>query len=123
MRKYIVTEKWIESYENPIVLKKDDRVSVDLSVKDPDVDWADWVWCTSTAQMTGWVPTQILAVLEDHLDNTQTAVVTEDYSAYELSVDKGDIVFADRILNGWLWCRKENSEQDGWIPMRNVKPI
>lgn len=118
MRKYIVIQKWIESYENPIVLNKGDRVSVDLSVKDPDVDW---VWCTSPAQMVGWVPTQILSVLEDSPDNTQTAVVTEDYSAYELPVDRGDVVIGDRVMNGWLWCRKEDLEQEGWIPLRNVR--
>lgn len=123
MRKYVVIEKWVESYENPIVLKKDDRVSVDLSVKDPDADWVGWVWCTSTAQMTGWVPTQILKILSNNPDNTQTAVVTENYSANELSVDRGDILLGDRILNGWLWCRKQDSEQNGWVPERNVKPI
>lgn len=121
MGKYIVVEKWIGSYENPIILKNGERVSVDLSVKDPDVDWVNWVWCTSSTQMAGWVPMQILKILSNNLDNTQEAIVTEDYSAYELSVDKGDIVFGDRILNGWLWCRKENSTQNGWVPVRNIE--
>ena len=123
MRKYIVIEKWSESYENPIVLKNGDRVSIDLSVKEPDVEWANWVWCTSVTQMTGWVPIQILTILANNPDNTQEAVVTEDYSAYELSVEEGDIVFGDKILNGWLWCRKEYSEQNGWIPVRNTETI
>lgn len=118
MRKYIITKKWIESYENPIILKNGDRVSVDLSVKDLDVDWANWGWCTSSAQMTGWVPTQILKRLSNNPDNTQDAIVAEDYSAYELSVDKGDIVFGNRILNNWLWCRKQNLEQEGWVPRK-----
>lgn len=121
MRKYIVIEKWTESYENHIVLKNGDRVSIDLSVEEPDAEWANWVWCTSTTQMSGWVPTQILKVLENNPNNTQEAVVIEDYSAYELTVEKNDIVLGDRILNGWLWCRKEHSEQNGWIPMRNIE--
>lgn len=120
MRKWIVIEKWNESCENPIILKKGDRVSLDWLVQEADAEWANWVWCTSTTQMTGWVPIQILKVLTNNAGNTQEAIVTEDYSAYELSVERGDILLGDRILNGWLWCRKKNLEQEGWVPLRNM---
>ena len=31
--KYIVVCKWVESYENPIILKKDEKVVVNLAIK------------------------------------------------------------------------------------------
>lgn len=121
MTKYIVLERWDESYENPIVLKKSDRVTIDLSVKDCDPEWINWVWCIAENGMNGWVPTQILKIQDTLSDKTQIATASEDYSAYELSVSEGDIVIGSKILNGWLWCRKENSDKEGWVPLRNVK--
>lgn len=121
MTKYIVLERWDESYENPIALKKSDRVTIDLSVKDSDLEWINWVWCIAENGMHGWVPTQILKIQDPLSDKTQIATASEDYSAYELSVSEGDIVIGSKILNGWLWCRKENSDKEGWVPLRNVK--
>lgn len=123
MKKYIVVEKWIESYENPIILKKDEKVTVDLSVKESDPEWIDWVWCIADNGMAGWVPIQILKVYETLSDDLQTAVVSEDYSAYELPINKGDIVIGSRILNGWLWCKVENTNKEGWVPTRNIKAV
>lgn len=31
------------------------------------------------------------------------------------------IVIGSRCLNGWLWCRKENSTKEGWVPIRCLK--
>lgn len=123
MKKYIVVEKWIESYENPAILKRDERVTIDLSVKDSDPEWMDWVWCITDSGMTGWVPVQILKVCETFPNELQTAIVSEDYSACELSVNKGDIVIGSKILNGWLWCKVENTDIEGWVPMRNIKSL
>lgn len=121
MKRYIVVEKWVESYDNPIVLKKGEKVIVDLSIKETDPEWVNWVWCIANNEMDGWVPAQILKMDESLPDQKQIAFALEDYSAYELPVDKEDIVIGSRILNGWLWCRKENSDKEGWVPMRKVK--
>ena len=43
--KYIVVCKWVESYENPIILKKDEKVVVNLAIKETDPEWVNWVWC------------------------------------------------------------------------------
>lgn len=121
MTKYIVLERWDASYENPIVLKKNERVTIDMSVKESDPEWVNWVWCIAENGMDGWVPTQILEIQDILSDGRQTATVSEDYSAYELSVSKNDVVICSKILNGWLWCKKEKTDQEGWIPLRNVK--
>ena len=41
--KYIVVCKWVESYENPIILKKDEKVVVNLAIKETDPEWVNWL--------------------------------------------------------------------------------
>lgn len=118
IERYIVVCKWIESYENPIILKKDEKVVINLAIKETDPEWVNWVWCIADNGMTGWVPIQILNVYETLPNERQIAIVLEDYSAYELPVNQGEIVVGSRCLNGWLWCRKENSTKEGWVPIR-----
>lgn len=118
IERYIVVCKWIESYENPIILKKDEKVVINLAIKETDPEWVNWVWCIADNGMTGWVPIQILNVYETLPNERQIAIVLEDYSAYELPVNQDEIVIGSRCLNGWLWCRKENSTKKGWVPIR-----
>ena len=119
--KYIVVCKWVESYENPIILKKDEKVVVNLAIKETDLEWVNWVWCIAGNGMTGWVPIQILNGCETLPNEWQIAIALEDYSAYELPVNQDEIVIGSRYLNGWLWCRKENSTKEGWVPIRCLK--
>ncbi|MBD9179644.1 MAG: hypothetical protein EGP82_10810 [Odoribacter splanchnicus] len=121
IERYIVVCKWIESYENPIILKKDEKVVINLAIKETDPEWVNWVWCIADNGMTGWVPIQILNVYETLPNERQIAIVLEDYSAYELPVNQDEIVIGSRCLNGWLWCRKENSTKKGWVPIRCLK--
>lgn len=124
MEKYNVVCEWIASYDNPITLKKDEKVIVDLSIKETDPEWADWVWCMAGNGMVGWVPIQILKVCETLPDEKQIAIALEDYSAYELTVKQGDTVVGDsKCLNGWLLCRKENTAEEGWLPMRCLQQV
>ncbi len=118
IERYIVVCKWIESYENPIILKKDEKVVINLAIKETDPEWVNWVWCIADNGMTGWVPIQILNVYETLPNGRQIAIVLEDYSAYELPVNQDEIVIGSRCLNGWVWCRKENSTKEGWVPIR-----
>lgn len=124
MEKYNVVCEWTASYDNPIMLKKDEKVIVDLSIKETAPEWADWVWCMAGNGMVGWVPIQILNVCETLPDEKQIAIALEDYSAYELTVNQGDTVVGDcKCLNGWLLCRKENTAEEGWLPMRCLQQV
>lgn len=62
-----------------------------------------------------------LNVCETLPNEWQIAIALEDYSAYELPVNQDEIVIGSRYLNGWLWCRKENSTKEGWVPIRCLK--
>lgn len=121
IERYIVVCKWIESYENPIILKKDEKVVINLAIKETDPEWVNWVWCIADNGMAGWVPIQILNVYETLPNGRPIAIVLENYSAYELPVNQDEIVIGSRCLNGWLWCRKENSTKKGWVPIRCLK--
>lgn len=124
MEKYNVVCEWTASYDNPIMLKKDEKVIVDLSIKETDPEWADWIWCMAGNGMAGWVPIQILNMCETLPDEKQIAITLEDYSAYELTVNQGDTVVGDsKCLNGWLLCRKENTAEEGWLPMRCLQQV
>lgn len=117
--KYLVVEKWEKSYPDPIVLHKDDKVTVDTSITDPE--WPDWVWCIAPDNKEGWVPVQILEKPVHVSSSRYETVVFEDYSANELTVEKGEILIGDKVLNGWLWCWKKNNDTKGWVPLKNMQ--
>ena len=123
VEKFIVVCKWIESYDNPITLKKNEKVIIDLAIKDSDPEWCNWCWCTTNENVSGWVPIQILELHEPLSNNRQVAIATETYSANELSVNQHDVVISSKRLNGWVWCQKENSFNAGWVPLKCLRPI
>ena len=75
-----------------------------------------------TSDNRGWVPEQILNVTHT-TDKHSKATVLENYSAEELNADPGELVIGDKIINGWLWCRKEGTEESGWLPIDNLSEI
>lgn len=121
--KYIVTERWEQSYPDPILLEKGESVIVDFSIKDDTPGWDNWVWCISAKRQSGWVPTQILQMTASLNDDKKEAVVIEDYSANELSVEKDQVFIGEKILNGWIWGSIENTGLKGWVPLVNIEQI
>lgn len=120
-QKYIVSEKWEKSYPDPIILQKEDIVTIDFSIKDTTPGWDNWVWCISANGQTGWVPAQILKIVNTTTEDQKEALVLEDYSAIELTVEKGEILIGTNVLNGWVWCRRPNEAVEGWVPLDNVQ--
>jgi len=107
---YVVRKEHRSEYPDPIVLARGDAVVVGERDTGPDA-WEGWIWCTSLRTgKAGWVPEQLIR----HTGNAAT--VTEDYSAFELSVDPEDRLTGLRELNGWLWCRHETTGECGWVP-------
>lgn len=115
--KHIVIKEHKSDYPDPIKLTKGDLVLV----KERHVGlegWENWLSCTNIKTgKTGWVPEQLLKQ-----ENNNT-IATDDYSAHELSVSPGEIVEGLKELNGWLWCRNQNTHELGWLPLNAIKLI
>ncbi|WP_165020951.1 SH3 domain-containing protein [Dysgonomonas sp. ZJ279] len=122
MKIYIVIKDWITDYPNPITLRGGQVVMIDNSKKDDTPDWQGWVWCISNDN-AGWVPEQILQIRDRTSSSISKAMVLEDYSAKEHNVAVGETVVGDRIVNGWLYCRKMDEEVFGWIPLSNLDEV
>lgn len=122
LERYTLACKWVKSYEDPIKLKKGEEVIIDLDIE-TDPEWKGWVWCVASNERTGWVPMQILNVSKTSSGKQQIATISENYSAYELSVEQGEVVIGTKCLNGWLWCRKEDSTEEGWVPIKCLNEI
>jgi len=98
-----------KAYQNPIKIRKGDRVRVGRR----DTDWPAFLWCTDQTGESGWVPDQCLQV-ESH-----EAVVLDDYSAIELSVVDGETLTLSGETGGWYWCTND-SGRAGWVPAENL---
>ena len=114
---YRVTQDHISEYLDPITFSKGTSLSVGERYQGPE-NWKDWIFCNTSDQKGGWVPTQIIEML-----TSQTGLALEDYTARELNVKKGDIVLGSQIMNGWVWCEDQNSVKSGWVPLENLHEL
>lgn len=98
----------------PLMIKKGERVKTGKKSSEAD-GWANWIYCWSIGgNSEGWAPVQIIEVKKEY------GMVLEDYSAEELTVKKGDVVKGDIELNGWFWCSKLNTSENGWLPKEKM---
>lgn len=107
----------ISEYSEPITFEK----GADLSIGEKyqgDEDWDNWYFCTTPGQKGGWVPAQVIENVK-----LETSIALESYTARELNVQTGETVVGERILNGWVWCKKTESPESGWIPLSCLKLI
>jgi hypothetical protein len=77
-------------------------------------EWPGWLWCTHSSGRCGWVPESWLELADE------TAVLLRDYSATELSVAPGQVLFASLFESGWAWATNEDGEE-GWVPLDNLE--
>jgi hypothetical protein len=112
--RYRVVKSYRSANADPIILRKGDTVHVGQDY-DGDPEWKDWLWCESKADKGGWVPRSMMTILGS------TGTAREDYSARELSIQKGETLNVIAILNGWAWSRRTNGES-GWVPLRSLEP-
>lgn len=107
-----VCSEWTASFSDPLAVGIGDR----LRVGDRDGTWPDFLWCTTIAGRSGWIPAQVL-----ELDTPTSAVVITPYDTRELTVAAGEIVVAHGSLAGWTWCENREGEA-GWVPDRCLEP-
>jgi hypothetical protein len=115
---YIVIEKYETEFINPIILKTGEKVTIgeDPNPEMNSATWVNWVYCIKEdGSNAGFVPEQIIRKEGEY------GTILQNYSAKELSVEKGEIIKGIEELNGWLWSKIESTGEIGWIPMDNLK--
>jgi len=111
--KYIVVEAHETEFTNPIIVTQNEKIIIE---KETDEDYENWFFCKKLDNSnSGWIPEGIIKKENNY------GIITEDYSAKELNVDKEFIVKGIKELNGWMWCECENTNEIGWIPIKNLK--
>ncbi|WP_369903234.1 SH3 domain-containing protein [Bacillus manliponensis] len=115
--KYIVIRSHKSDYPNPISLKKGEKVKVYHTYVGEE-DWKNWVFCEDEYGRKGWVPKQIIATKQGEI-----GIILEAYIAKELDVGIDEVLIKIRELNGWMWCEKIGTKEQGWVPKSNIKEI
>lgn len=104
------------SYPNPVVVEAGERVI--LGERESAEKWPNWIRCRM-ADNEGWIPAQIIQIV-----NSTQGIITERYSANELTVNMGDIIVSERVLNGWIWgYNVQAPDVYGWVPLENVMDV
>lgn len=112
---YVVGKDHTSEYPEPITLEKGAPLCVGEAYRGPE-GWDNWLFCESPGQKGGWVPAQIIEIVND-----KAGRALEDYTARELNVRRGDLLLGSRILNGWVWCEKAGHPESGWVPLGNLE--
>ena len=116
-KNYLVVQDHTSEYPEPITFAKGAFLTVGEKYEGPE-GWYDWLFCDTPGQKGGWVPAQIIEVI-----NGRAARAREDYIARELNVQEGDLLLGSRTMNGWVWCKNPGSSESGWVPLANLKEV
>ena len=112
---YVVIKSHRTNYPNPISLVQGQSFIIGEKYKGPE-HWDNWYFCTTVDKnSSGWVPAQLI-----QWKGTE-GIAKEDYTAKELNVDEGEHLVGLKELNGWIWCQRVLTLEEGWIPKENVK--
>jgi hypothetical protein len=112
---YIVTKDHRTEFPNPILLTQGEKVIIG---KKTSANFPDWVFCIKSDNSNkGWVPHQIIKYENNY------GIITEDYSANELNIDRGAIVNGTKEINGCVWVENTETNDIGWIPRNKLKEI
>ena len=116
MKKVKIIQSYQKQYLNPIVLNVGDQVI--LGKEETEEKWKGWIWAESITN-SGWIPMQIIEFSSDR----KTGIISKEYSAQELAVEKNDFVLIIESLNGWLWVKNILNNEEGWIPSECVNEL
>ncbi len=118
--KYRVIKDYSEAPSNPIMITAGEKLAA-IKESDPSGDWPDWIFCKGEGK-EGWVPRQILTITGT--EAVTSAVSSEDYCARELNLTRGEVLTAERQLNGWIWGAKEIAPcEKGWAPLNCLEQV
>ncbi|HDS1736282.1 SH3 domain-containing protein [Pseudomonas hunanensis] len=115
--KYVVIKGHRSEYPRPIRFAKGEMLAIGQRYEGEE-SWQDWYLCSCAGQEAGWVPAQVI----ERLSVAQGRAL-EQYSAHELDVDPGQLVEGLRLLNGWVWCRRQVNGELGWLPAEKLRAL
>lgn len=110
-KRFLVIQDHTSEFPEPITFEKGTILTIGEKYQGKE-PWENWYFCTTPGQKGGWVPAQ---VIEDV--GAKASKALESYTARELNVVKGETVWGERILNGWVWCVKPDQSASGWVPL------
>ena len=99
-------------FPDPLIIKAGEK----LDLSDRESDWPGWLWCTTLAGKSGWVPAAYIEPMG------QIGLACRDYDATELSAEIGEELTVSDEESGWLWCTDQKGN-NGWIPAGNVEHV
>ncbi|KRG65673.1 hypothetical protein ABB26_03185 [Stenotrophomonas humi] len=113
-KQYLVIQEHTSEFPTPISFAKGAPLVVGETYEGPE-GWDNWLFCDTPGQISGWVPAQIIEIIDGN-----TARALEDYTARELNVQEGDLLLGMKTLNGWVWCENSTTSESGWVPLANL---
>lgn len=116
-KQYLVIKDHTSEYPEPITFAKGAPLTVGEAYDGPE-GWDNWLFCETPGQKGGWVPAQIIEII-----NEKVALAREDYTARELNVREGELLLGERTLNGWVLCEKTTGSESGWVPLENLQEV
>jgi 8-oxo-dGTP pyrophosphatase MutT (NUDIX family) len=99
-------------YPDPLVVSVGEEVTVGRE----DTEWVGWLWCTSAAGKSGWVPKRYI----EPASEGDKGRILVDYTAAELPVQTGEALTLHHEESGWYWATNAAGEQ-GWVPATHVE--
>lgn len=115
--KYLINEKHTNDNLTPIQITKGSKVKLGER-SNSNGNWPNWIYCYGLdGNGEGWTPIQIIQIEGEY------GIALENYSAYELVINKGEVVEGEIELNGWIWCKKSNESIEGWLPKEKLNII
>jgi len=83
-------------------------------IEDRETEWSGWLWCTTDAGKTGWVPADYVK------RHGHKGEAIRGYDATELTVSAGEELAILEEAASWYWCRAKDGGL-GWVPKQNVE--
>jgi hypothetical protein len=74
-------------------------------------EWRGWIWCTDRQGIHGWVPENWVTI------EGETCRARRDYTSFELTVRRGDVLTVEETESGWAWAANSRREK-GWVPLK-----
>lgn len=113
MTEYIVVKERESEATQPIQLVKNEIIEC-IEESDENGEWAGWIYCKGTDK-EGWVPKQIIE------KTSNKGLILEDYDATEFDLKVGEIIVAEKTLNGWIYgTKKETAGVKAWAPLNHL---